>query len=121
MKLFVFYYLPLFLYLIVVFMLNIVPVQKSFISISNVDKLVHFLMFSILAWLCYRTLEYIHREKTPLFIPFVMLCACAVINESSQILIPGRHPCFYDFIANMVGITSVFIIYFIRKHTVFAK
>lgn len=121
MKLLVFYYIPFFLYLITVFMLSIVPIQKSFTSVSNMDKIVHFAIFSILAWLFYRIIEQIYREKTPLLVPFVMLCTYAAINESFQIFIPERHSCFYDFIANVAGIIFVSIVYFIRKHTVFAK
>ncbi len=95
----------------VVFTLTSIPKLQSPLDDSlNIDKLAHFIVYMIFAYLfmkMFDTKQYIQKLK--------LLCVLAVIipifDELHQIPISGRSFSYYDILADFLGFLTV-IIYF---------
>lgn len=63
------------------------------VSLPHADKLVHFAMFALLAWLAPRSR-----------LAWGALAAYAIATEAAQALVPGRSPDAWDLLADALGI-----------------
>ena len=76
-------------------------------GVNNTDKALHVIAYAVLAVLCrltWATLPALAvQPRTPLFFLTTLLVAGG-IDELTQIPVPGRQACIYDWMADGVGI-----------------
>ena len=78
------------------------------VSIHFIDKFYHFVEFSLCAGLVYCAWSY--KKNYILF----LLIIFAASDEIHQYFIPGRSSSIFDFIADLVGILMVYIIFSVK-------
>jgi VanZ family protein len=89
---------------VVLFLLSAVPDLRAGFGIPYGDKLGHLALYGVLgsalAW---------GRNRAPGVIPHVLLLALGALygisDEFHQMYVPGRHPDFVDWIADVVGLS----------------
>lgn len=95
----------------VIFTLTSIPKLQSPLDDSlNIDKLAHFIVYMIFAYLfmkMFDTKQYIHKLK----LLSVLAIIIPIFDELHQIPIPGRSFSYYDILADFLGFLIV-IIYF---------
>ena len=80
----------------------------SNINFPGADKVVHFVLFAVLTYLTVKTVK-MRNIKISKFQLGCLLALYAVITELVQIGISGRHGDFWDFLADVLGVTAVLI------------
>ncbi len=75
-----------------------------FLAAEWTDKLVHFLLFLVLAFLAYRSARQISRVQLPLLVSAVLASAYGLALEALQASVPGRSPTFGDMAADTAGV-----------------
>ncbi len=115
------YYLPPIVWALAIFVGSSIP-SKDFpdLKIFSYDKLLHFGVFFVLAFLTYRALA--HQRRYPLLagrallLTFIATVAYGATDELHQFLVPGRTPDFFDLAADSIGATcALLILLFWRK------
>ena len=95
----------------VVFTLTSIPKLQSPLDDSlNIDKLAHFVVYMIFAYLfmkMFDTKQYIQKLK----LLYILAVIIPIFDELHQIPIPGRSFSYYDILADFLGFLTV-IIYF---------
>jgi VanZ family protein len=95
------------------------------VGISGVDKLVHFGMQVVFAWLVHRALLYqenMHFIKSrALIMTFIIGIAFGVIVEWYQMYIPGRQADLIDGLMNALGVIFYCILYITLIHRFWPK
>jgi VanZ family protein len=98
----------------VVFTLTSIPKLHSPINDSlNIDKLAHFSVYMILAYLfmkMFDTKQYIQKLK----LLSVLAVFIPIFDELHQIPIPGRSFSYYDILADFLGFLTVIIFFKIK-------
>ena len=94
MKKFVYYWLPVILYLSVIFYfssLSRIEVVETIPTFVLKDKLLHMIEYSILAILLYRALnQYQRLQPVALFLAIIFSTLYGLTDELHQLLVPGR-------------------------------
>jgi VanZ family protein len=115
---FILYVLPAILWALAIFIASSIP-SEDFpnLRIFSYDKLLHFGVFLVLAFLTYRAL--IHQKhfpslsRSPLLYTVLMVAAYGAFDEIHQTIVPGRHPDLLDFLADATGAClAVLVVYF---------
>ncbi|MCK4537211.1 MAG: VanZ family protein [Candidatus Krumholzibacteria bacterium] len=103
-------WLPLSIWVIMIFSLSSIPdVTPGDMKFPvGTDKVVHFSEYAILAVLFFRGLSYGNRRFrwTLLFATIATGAALGGLDELYQSYIPGRDSSFFDFLADIAGITA---------------
>lgn len=112
-KNFIFYWLPLILYCLLIFIQSSKPSFEQLPDIRYFDKFLHFLGYAVLGILFYRAFRTMRLGQSGrLLIFFSILCATlyGISDEIHQYFVPFREASFSDVIANTVGsICGVYI------------
>ena len=92
----------------IIYLLSFYSNNSSDISIDHLDKAIHFTLFFVQAFLITQTIiSYYKKVQTKnLLIIFILLIIFGSIMEVQQIFLPTRKFEYYDFLYNLLGITS---------------
>lgn len=100
------YRLPPFIWAAVIFVESSIPGTKLPSTPSGTDKMVHIVIFFILAWLTFRALSH---ETPPvistmsLFLTEIVTILYGFADEFHQLYVPGRSADVFDMAADAVG------------------
>lgn len=72
--------------------------------LPGLDKLVHAVLFGVLAWLALSARARDHGIRVPMWILIVSLATFAAADEGLQRLVPGRGADWMDWMADMAGV-----------------
>jgi VanZ family protein len=104
--LFVGFWLPVLVYVTVIFALSSQQHLQPPIIFPNVDKLLHAGEYLVLGLLLVRAVRATLRVSRPLFAATIAICLVVVVgaaDESLQSLIPGRQSDIFDLLADVMG------------------
>ena len=76
----------------------------------HTDKVVHFFVFAILAWLVFSSLDFIKDSLTHLLSVLILTSAYAFFDEFHQSFVPGRTSDLNDYLADCLGIITLLLI-----------
>jgi VanZ family protein len=116
-KNFIFYWLPLILYCLLIFIQSSKPSFEQLPDIQYFDKLLHFAGYAVLGILFLRAFQTKRlRQSRKLLILFSILCATlyGISDEIHQYFVPLREASFSDLIANTLGSICGVYIYSLR-------
>jgi VanZ family protein len=117
-KHFAWYHLPVILYAAAITAVSSIPdLSTGDIQFIAVDKLAHFLEYSIFAYITFRSFSHIERLRLPtawlLTMLFITLFAAA--DEFHQSFVPGRDMDVYDFLVDVGGALLITTLLFLRR------
>ncbi|MEE8368640.1 MAG: VanZ family protein [Thermoanaerobaculia bacterium] len=75
-----------------------------FLTAAGMDKVVHFVLFSVMAWLAYLAFRDVDALRFPVPAACGFALAYGLILEGLQFYIPERFPSFADVLADGVGV-----------------
>jgi VanZ family protein len=104
--LFVGFWLPVLVYVTVIFALSSQQHLQPPIIFPNADKLLHAGEYLVLGLLLVRAVRATLRVSRPLFAATIAICLVVVVgaaDESLQSLIPGRQSDIFDLLADVMG------------------
>ncbi len=111
-----FFWLPLFGYMVLIFIFSSEPSPEDIPDIWNIDKLLHFMAYGVLSILWLRALKR-HwaeiRNKKLIFLSFLLATLYGISNEIHQHFIPHRHASIADALANGLG-AYIFPLLYVR-------
>jgi len=103
-----------FVWTVIIFTLTSIPKLQSPLHDSlNVDKLAHFTVYLIFAYLFMRMYDKSQYNKKLKFIT-ILAFIIPVFDELHQIPIPGRSFSYYDLLADFLGFLTVMIYFRIK-------
>ena len=105
-RIFVFYWLPVILYCLLIFIQSSYPATQSLPSISHLDKLAHAGAYALLGFLFYRAYltTGINRQSMALLILSVLSAsAYGISDEIHQYFVPSRTADIVDVLADVAG------------------
>ena len=112
-KLFVFYWLPLILYCLLIFIQSANPSPEQIPSFKFVDKLLHFSAYAIMGILFYRayqTLKIKDNLRLLMLMSAVSASLYGISDEIHQSFVPFRQAEVADVIADIIGaFTGVYL------------
>ncbi|RME55102.1 hypothetical protein D6777_01590 [Candidatus Woesearchaeota archaeon] len=106
MKHFIRYWLPLILYLCLIFYLSSLPQPTNsglIVTFSYQDKLFHIIEYSILSILIFRT--NLNKGRS-----FILSSVFGILDEIHQSFVPSRYFSLLDIAANIIGSLVVFLV-----------
>jgi VanZ family protein len=120
---FILYDLPAILWALAIFVASSIP-SEDFpdLKIFSYDKLIHFGVFLVLAFLTYRSLihhtRFPHIARNPFLYTVLIVAAYGAFDEIHQFIVPGRNPDIFDFLADSSGALFAVLIahYWLRHH-----
>ena len=106
MRTFVFYWLPVILYCLLIFIQSSYPASQSLPSIPHMDKLAHAGAYALLGFLLFRAFQSTSIWKSA--VPIVILSALAssmfgISDEIHQHFVPSRTADIVDVLADVAG------------------
>lgn len=113
---FYFYWLPVCLYLWLIFYLSHQP--ASILPLFKFDKLIHFSEYALLGLLLMRALTKSYQQSNLLLLRFIALFIAvtyAGTDEFHQSFILGRNSDFFDWLADSFGAAASSFIFFGRS------
>ena len=118
--LFVGFWLPVLVYVTVIFALSSQQHLQPPIIFPNADKLLHAGEYLVLGLLLVRAVRATLRVSRPLFAATIAICLVVVVgaaDESLQSLIPGRQSDIFDLLADVLGgaIAQIVYVTFVRR------
>lgn len=97
-------FLVLVCYWIVGFVLTHIPLRSAgAVVVTNLDKVVHFLLYGGLAFVMATWLGTRRQTVSTVVLTWLICCAYAVLDEGLQAFIPNRDPSLGDWIADTLG------------------
>ena len=112
-KLFVFYWLPLILYCLLIFIQSANPSPEQIPSFKFVDKLLHFSAYAVMGILFYRayqTLRFKDNLRMLMLLSAVSASLYGISDEIHQSFVPFRQAEVADVIADIIGaFTGVYL------------
>ncbi|MDZ7860238.1 MAG: VanZ family protein [Candidatus Krumholzibacteriota bacterium] len=114
---------PLLIWILLIFGLSsIQDVSTEGIHLPDgSDKVIHYFEYSILALLFYRGLIYERWDINNTLYGFIVILgsgSIALMDEFYQSFVPGRDASFFDLIADISGIiTGTVVYYIVRRNT----
>jgi VanZ family protein len=107
MRKFLIYHLPTILYAALIIYVSSIPnLRPPNISLFKYDKLIHFLEYAVFAFLIYRSFRHLASPQKLKYVPYfsvLFLAIFALIDESFQSRIPGRHSDIFDAVSDILG------------------
>lgn len=113
-RLFSFYWVPVFIYVTIIFSLSAQPNLKPPIQFQNSDKFFHMLEYGGLSFLLSRGLRASARLRLALTASLIVIFVgggIAASDELFQSLVPGRDSSLQDWFADMSGLILAQIVY----------
>ena len=107
-EIFLRYWLPLVLYVSVIFLLSSLPLGDTLQKIEIPDKVIHATEYLLLPILFFRFLLFAFPRnfaKYYFFLGMVLAAGIGAADELYQSHVPGRTMDFYDFLADVTGIS----------------
>jgi len=111
---FLFYWLPVFIYCLLIYIQSSRPFFSVFPKIDHIDKVFHFLAYSVLGALFYRALGQVYTDNRiggRVLLAFTFSSLYGMSDEIHQHFVPGRTADIIDVIADMLGSLSGAYIY----------
>ena len=105
-KIFVFYWLPVILYCLLIFIQSSYPATDSLPSIPHMDKLAHAGAYALLAYLFFRVFQLTRIRKSAVLLVILSALFSSVYGISDEIhqyFVPSRMADIADMAANTVG------------------
>jgi len=105
-NIFLFYWLPIIIYCLAIFIQSSLPVSESLPAIPHLDKLLHAGAYALLGFLFYRAFQTTQIPKTRvllLLISALSASAYGISDELHQYFVPSRTFSLADMLANSVG------------------
>jgi len=105
-KIFVFYWLPVILYCLLIFIQSSYPATDSLPSIPHMDKLAHAGAYALLAYLLFRVFQLTRIRKSAVLLVILSALSSSVYGISDEIhqyFVPSRMADIADMAANTVG------------------
>ena len=105
-KIFVFYWLPVILYCLLIFIQSSYPVTDSLPSIPHMDKLAHAGAYALLAYLFFRVFQLTRIRKSAVLLVILSALFSSVYgigDEIHQYFVPSRMADIADMAADIVG------------------
>lgn len=115
MKLFYKYYLPIVVWLAIIFEVPTATHASGITGLPyHIDKAAHFFLYGVLGFLVVRAIYF--RDKIPdmkqaILVAVGIAVFCAGLDELHQIYMPGRFSSFFDFVFDILGITASQIVF----------
>ena len=103
---FVFYWLPLLLYCLLIFIQSSYPATQSLPSIPHMDKLAHAGAYALLGFLFHRVFQRTRIQKNAVMLMVLSVLASSlygISDEIHQYFVPSRMADIADVAANTVG------------------
>lgn len=101
------YWLPVLLYVGLIFFVSSLPQIKPPIRLDEADKLAHVVEYGVLGYLLARALRGATRIRAPLAASLIALgigLAIGAADEMFQSLVPGRDSTIHDWVADATGL-----------------
>jgi VanZ family protein len=114
LKPFIFYWLPLILYCLLIYIQSANPSPNQIPSIPFVDKVLHFAAYGILGILFYRAYQTLRiRDNLPMLMLLSVVSASlyGISDEIHQSFVPFREAAVGDVIADIIGAFSGVYLY----------
>ena len=106
-----YYKIAFYIWTVILFTLTSIPKLKSPINDSfNIDKLAHFVVYLIFAYLFMKMFEK-KQYNQKLKLLSVLAIVIPIFDELHQIPIPGRSFSYFDILADFLGFLTVIIYY----------
>ena len=105
-KNFIFYWLPLILYCLLIYIQSDYPSPEELPSFKFMDKMLHFVAYGVMGILFYRayqTLRIKNQRKMLIFFSIVSASVYGISDEIHQYFVPDRHADLLDVIADILG------------------
>jgi VanZ family protein len=116
---FLVYYLPAILYAAAILTLSSLPdLHPPRLPFARVDKLAHFLEYSIFAVLIFRAMSRlvsVARGNLAYVLSLLLVSTFAAFDETYQSFIPGRHTDAADLLVDIVGAFLVLTFLWLRR------
>lgn len=106
MKRFAYYWLPVIVYCLIIFVQSSFPASKHLPAFDFSDKLLHAAVYAVLGMLLYRALDAMHGRPSTVNIILLSIFLTALYGASDefhQYFVPFRSAEFLDFAADVVG------------------
>ena len=120
MKKLLLYWIPLIIYLVLIFYFSSLPRIELVEVIPQIilkDKLLHVIEYSILSILFYRTFnQYKNIKAITVQLAITFTIIYGLTDEFHQLFVPGRFFSIIDLLADSIGSCSVLIVNFFYKH-----
>jgi VanZ family protein len=105
-KNFIFYWLPLMIYCVLIYIQSDYPAPEELPSFKFTDKALHFVGYGVMGILffrAYRTLRIKNHPKMLILLSMVSASLYGISDEIHQHFVPYRNADFFDVIANILG------------------
>ncbi len=106
LKKFLFYWLPVFIYCLLIFMQSSYPSPESVPDWPYIDKLLHIAVYALLGALflrAFKTLRIQHNLKLVMILSILLSSLYGISDEIHQYFVPFRNADFMDALADMIG------------------
>lgn len=106
MRTFVFYWLPVILYCLLIFIQSSYPVSQSLPAIPHMDKLAHIVAYALLGFLFFRAFQSTSIWKSAVLIVILSALASSMFGISDEIhqhFVPSRTADIVDVLADVAG------------------
>ena len=106
MRTFVFYWLPVILYCLLIFIQSSYPVSQSLPAIPHMDKLAHIGAYALLGFLFFRAFQSTSIWKSAVLIVILSALASSMFGISDEIhqhFVPSRTADIVDVLADVAG------------------
>jgi len=100
------YWLPVFLYCLMIFMQSSYPSPESVPDWPYIDKLLHIAVYALLGALllrAFKTLRIQHNLKLVMILSILLSSLYGISDEIHQHFVPFRNADFMDALADMIG------------------
>ena len=118
-KKFIYYWLPVLLYCLLIFIQSSYPSPENIPSLPYIDKVIHFAVYAILGILffrAFRTQQFKENINMVIMLSILSSSLYGMSDEVHQYFVPHRDADIMDFLADVAGsICGVYVIKFIKK------
>ncbi len=100
------YWLPVFIYCLMIFMQSSYPSPESVPDWPYIDKLLHIAVYALLGALllrAFKTLQIQHNLKLVMILSILLSSLYGISDEIHQHFVPFRNADFMDALADMIG------------------
>jgi VanZ family protein len=114
------FHLPPLLWALLIYISSSIPSERlPAIRIVSADKVVHFLVFFVLAWLVDRSLRNMPAvpwaARHHLVLTIGLTTVYGALDEVHQMFVPGRNPSLLDLAADLAGAVLLVVIVAVRR------
>ena len=118
-KNFIYYWLPVLLYCLLIFIQSSYPSPENIPSLPYIDKVIHFAAYAILGilfFVAFNTIGFKENINKVIMLSILSSSLYGMSDEIHQYFVPYRNADIMDFLADVAGsICGVYVIKFIKK------